>query len=335
MTRPASFIRSFGMLTAVGGDAPSSCAAIRARIAGFEETLFSFDDAPMLGASVHLNGEPRDGERLSTLLSFAVAECARDMAMELPATLLVALPESARPGRPQPLDEFLIREVSRSTGLPFASDSCVFPGGRVAGVDAVAHAVELLARGTQACIVAGVDSQLTRATLDALHQQGRLLTDRNSDGLIPGEGAAAVLMVRSAVPGDLGVAGIGRGNEPAYVGSGLPLRGDGLVRACEQALAAAGRSLSDVDYRIADLSGPQHGFKEAALMVTRLLRANKDRFDLWLPSAFVGEMGAATVPLAMGIAAMAVRKNYAPGPVALVHVSNDGPERAAILLEAA
>jgi 3-oxoacyl-[acyl-carrier-protein] synthase I len=87
-----------------------------------------------------------------------------------------------------------------------------------------------------------------------------------------------------------------------------------------------------VDYRVTDISGDQYAFKEAALGILRTLRVKKDPFYLWHPADCIGRVGAASVPLILGIALAAARRSYAPGPGALCHFTEDGGRRAAAIL---
>jgi 3-oxoacyl-[acyl-carrier-protein] synthase-1 len=126
--------------------------------------------------------------------------------------------------------------------------------------------------------------------------------------------------------------GLGYGREEATVESEEPLRADGLVGAFQDALREAAIEWPQLDYRITDLNGEQYGFKEAALALTRCLRVRKEEFDLWHPADCIGEVGAAIVPCALGVALEAARKRYAPGPGVLCHFGNDTGERAAVVL---
>jgi 3-oxoacyl-[acyl-carrier-protein] synthase-1 len=45
-------------------------------------------------------------------------------------------------------------------------------------------------------VLVGVDSLMTAGTLDHFHKQRRLLTAHNSDGFLPGEAAAALLLAQ-------------------------------------------------------------------------------------------------------------------------------------------
>jgi 3-oxoacyl-[acyl-carrier-protein] synthase-1 len=70
--------------------------------------------------------------------------------------------------------------------------------------------------------------------------------------------------------------GLGEGLEKATVDAeDVPLRADGMVQAIRSALTEAHCGLGDLDFRIADVSGEQYGFKEAALALTRILRQRK------------------------------------------------------------
>jgi 3-oxoacyl-[acyl-carrier-protein] synthase I len=187
-------------------------------------------------------------------------------------------------------------------------------------------------------IVAAVDGYLHRAALADLHARGRILNTVNSDGLVPGEAAGAILVSAShETPGELQCLGVGWGKEPATPGSGLPQRGEGLAAAVRGSFSAAGLATDGsafalIDYRIADLSGEQHGFREAALALARTMRVRKAELDIWHPSESVGHVGAAAIPLAFGVGLAASRRAYAPGPGVLMHFGSDDGARAAIVL---
>jgi 3-oxoacyl-[acyl-carrier-protein] synthase-1 len=106
-----------------------------------------------------------------------------------------------------------------------------------------------------------------------------------------------------------------------------------MVQAFKSALADATWDLGHADYRLADLSGEQYGFKEAALALTRVLRTRKEEFDIWHPADCVGETGAAAALILVAVARAAVDRDYAPGPRAIAHLAGDDGQRAAFLLE--
>jgi 3-oxoacyl-[acyl-carrier-protein] synthase-1 len=104
------------------------------------------------------------------------------------------------------------------------------------------------------------------------------------------------------------------------------------VQAIGGALKEASCALHDMDLRIADLSGEQYYFKEAALALSRMLRQRKDQLEIWHAAECTGEVGAAAGAIALAVAEAALRKAYAPGPNIIFHASNDSGERAAAVL---
>jgi 3-oxoacyl-[acyl-carrier-protein] synthase-1 len=171
--------------------------------------------------------------------------------------------------------------------------------------------------------------------LSAFEERERILTSKNSNGFIPGEAGAAVLIGPGRQTDKVGmsVLGIGFGKEEATIESEKPLRADGLVQAIKEAMSSAGVKMLELDYRITDIGGEQYYFKETALAMSRILRDFKEDFDFWHPADCIGEVGAAMVPCALGIALSASRKSYALGEKVLCHFSNDDSDRAALILQ--
>jgi len=249
--------------------------------------------------------------------------------------LLLCLAEKTRPGRLDGLDQTLLAEIEAALDVRLHSRSGTVEQGKVGGVIALKQAMRLFAEeGIRYCLIAGVDSFLVASTLAAYEEKNRLQTSKNSDGFIPGEAGAAMLIGPTSEISETGLSclGLGFGQERATVESEDPLKADGLVAAIRSALSEAGRTMGDMDYRITDLSGEQYGFKEASLALSRTLRSRKERFDLWHPADCIGEVGAAIVPCMLGVLLAARRKNYAPGKNALCHAANDSGERACMVV---
>ena len=324
------------MVTGVGFNAPASCAAIRVGITGFNETRFMFDDEWLTGCPVPFEQWWFGREKLIRMVVPAINECTANLGnmppQEIPLILCVA--EADRPGRFAGLDESFLREVQTRLGKNFHPESTIIANGRIGGAQGLAQARALIIAGRPYCILAGVDTFLVTSTLNAYYEKKRLQTENNSNGFIPGEAGAAILLgpASDGSGRQLRCLGIGSGTEPAPVDSEKPLRADGLVQAFKAALADSGRTFEDLDYRIADVSGEQYGFKEAALALSRTLRVRKEEFDIWHPADCIGEVGAAIVPAALAVALAAAKKSYAPGPGALCHFASDNSERAAVVL---
>jgi 3-oxoacyl-[acyl-carrier-protein] synthase-1 len=340
MPAPPLAILGVGLVSGVGLTAAESCAAIRCGINNFQETWFISNSGDWLvGSEIELEEPWRGITKLAKMTSRAVRECL-DAAPgpdvgQIP--LLLCTAEEDRPGRFENLDRVLLDDIERELGNPLHPNSRVLAQGRVGGAVALLQARRmLLQRQCTRVVVAGVDSFLVDATLAAYDQVDRLLTPDNSNGFIPGEAAGAVLLGawEEGVETPLLCCGLGFAREPAPLGSGKPLRADGLVQAIRAALAEAGRKLKDCDHRIADVSGEQYRFKEAALAITRLLRDRKVLFSLWHSADCIGEVGAATLPAMLAMLFMGARKDYLPGPVFLGHLGNDDEKRAAFVVQA-
>jgi 3-oxoacyl-[acyl-carrier-protein] synthase-1 len=339
MTESRVAILNSGLVTSVGLSAPVSCAAIRAKVANPTETRFrAADGGWIMGHAVTMEQPWRGRTKLVKMAAMAVRECLAGMPREtwsrIPLMLCVA--ERNRPGRIEGVDDQLFPELERELDGRFLPQSAVVAQGRAGAGLALARARDMIAHGRAAYVlIVGVDSYLTWPTLSHYLHGDRLLTARNSNGFMPGEAAGAVLVGRR--PGDrpdIVCAGNGTATEVAHIDTEEPLRGEGMTRAIKQALAEAGCEMHDIDYRMADVSGEQYYFKEAALALNRILRRRKVDFELWHPAECIGEVGAASGPVCLAVAQMAARKAYAPGPAALLHFSNDDGLRLAVVTSA-
>ncbi|RUX27798.1 MULTISPECIES: beta-ketoacyl synthase N-terminal-like domain-containing protein [unclassified Mesorhizobium] len=329
-------IVSVGMVTAVGLDAPSSCAAMRARIDGFQETRYiSTPGEWLIGAPVPLPRNWVGMKRMAHLAAGAICEAfERVPEARGQTTLILCLSEEGRPGRPVGDNGDLLRQINEIVEADPSARSRVAAHGRPAGHVALERARRMIDSGeARYVMIAGVDSYLTAGSISHFLRRERLLTASNPNGFIPGEAAAAVLCTRASGHG-IHLAGLGLSREPAsiYNESDLPLRSDGMTSAYRVALEEAGFEMNRLGYRISDLIGEQYWFKQTALASLRLLRGRHEFQDLWSPTESIGNVGAAVVPLMLGMAFIAAEKGYAAGNPALVEASNDeGACGAAIL----
>jgi 3-oxoacyl-[acyl-carrier-protein] synthase I len=329
-------IHATGLVTSVGLGAPASCAAMRAKISNPSETRFiSSVGEWILAHQVTLEKPWRGMRRLERMAAMAVQEAMAEVPTAkwggIPLLLCVA--ERERPGRMEALDDKLLVDIMRAMDVRFAPASSVIGQGRVSVAVALAHARVLVRQGFEHVLIAATDSLLSWPTLRHYEQCDRLLTQANSNGFMPGEGAGALLVGRHSGEGErLFCSGIGFGIEGSHVDSDQPLRADGLTFAIRNALAEAGCEMDDMDYRITDLSGEQYYFKEAALALSRTLRRRKEEFELWHPAECVGEAGAMAGAAVVALADAACRKGYTKGHNILAHMAGDTGQRAALVL---
>jgi 3-oxoacyl-[acyl-carrier-protein] synthase I len=330
-------IVSMGLATPVGLTAPSSCAAIRAKLTNPCETRF-IDTAGELirGHRVPLEQPWSGRSRLKKMVVRAIRECLGPVPEpswpQIPLLLCVA--ERERPGRTDGLEDELLAEVCAELGVRFADQSQVIPRGRVSGSIALLRARRMLTEQRAGLVlIAATDSLLSWSTVSAYESADRLLTSVNSNGFLPGEAAAAILLGRPSGGSQVVCTGLGFGQEPAPIDSESPLRAQGLVQAIGSALDEAGCQMHDIDLRISDLSGEHYYFKEAALAMSRLLRERKKEVSIWHHAECIGECGAASGLVSYIVACVACQKGYAPGPRIVCQAAGDNAERAAAIFE--
>ena len=338
MSHPIAILAS-GMVTGVGLTAASTCAAIRCAITTFAETRYIDQGGEwIIGCQVPLAEPWRGRMKLVRMVTLAINECLHSLentpTIRVPLFLCVA--EAERPGRLDGLDQTLLMEIQVELGMQFHPESKVIAEGKVSGATALNLARRWMQSGMgDYCLIAGADSYLVAETIAGYEEQSRLLTTESHDGFIPGEAGAAILVGLPNIGRGVHVQclGFGQGHERSTVLSEEPLKADGLVAAIKAALADSRCSMSDLDFRITDLSGEQYGFKEASLALTRILRQRKERFDIWHPADCIGEVGAAIVPVMLGLFLESTKKHYALGSMVLCHGANHSGERMALVMK--
>lgn len=332
-------IRAAGLACPVGLRWAPACAAMRAGITRKQESPYLDEDGRGLVIS-HLSGDllaPKatPEQRWLFFLAHALQELLTqtggDAFKQLP--LFVALPPSLA-GKPYPAD-FLAGELSTRLGVAIdARRVRIFTEGSYGGYAALAAGCELIRRrAATACVVAGAETMMCARTLLKLSEQRRLLTERNSDGVIPGEAAACVLL-SSEKQGLASLRGMGFAREPASLDNEVPLRAEGLTAAARAALDEAKLALHDMAFRFSDAAGESFHFKEQALLVARLLRERKEEFPLWLCAETLGDTGAAAGLCGLVWAVAGWARGYAPGPWAIGFAGNEQGGRAAVVIEA-
>jgi 3-oxoacyl-[acyl-carrier-protein] synthase-1 len=218
----------------------------------------------------------------------------------------------------------------------------------VLSVSASGHAStgEVLAWGARALsqnemdvlIVAGVDTYYDPDVMQALMLERRVFCTDSIDAIIPGEAAAALLLGRPRTLRGLGAStllgleGVAVGHEPACMGRRSPCAGTGLTRTLlplVDRLRAEGRSL---DWILGDVTNEDYRAHEFQLTYPRIVR---DVLKREIPVEFLpmsmGDLGAATLTVALSIVAEAMRRGDPQAETCLLHASSVGEARAGVL----
>ncbi len=331
-------ITGAGMVTGVGLNAPASCAAIRCAIDNFQETRFMDSGGEwIMGCEVPLEKPWRGKTKLIKMAATAIKECLEANKKIDPGTtpLLLCLSEHERKGRVIDDDNQFFLDLQEELQLEFHEKSRVIARGHVAVAVALKHARRLIQElQLEHVLIAATDSLLVGATLAHYEEHERLLTSQNSNGFIPGEAGAALVVepVISTQEPQLICLGLGFGVEKAHVYSEEPLRADGLTAAIRESLEDADCEMGELDFRVTDLSGEQYYFKEASLALLRMLRKRKEKFDIWHPADCIGEVGSVLAAVMLTVMKFAFEKDYSEGNKLIAHLGNDDGKRSAMIL---
>lgn len=337
-------VTAIGMSCPVGLYSHAACAAIRAGIVRFQELPYQDNKGRAIVGSyvAALPFSLRRRERLVELLALALEDVLRQApSMDFQRTpLIVGVAEPGSPGGESELTKDLIARVELRLRRHFHPRlSRVLAHGNTAGFRGLEIARQLIhRREAAACIVCGVGSLINANALLWLDNHLRLKTEDDSDGIIPGEAAACVIIEPRSGKKQEALAvvrGVGFGHEEASLLSDVPLQGTGLVSAARAALADAGLSMHELDFRLSDAAGEHYGFKEQTLAMTRLLSERKEHFPLWLSAETLGETGAAAGLCQLVMAARAFQRGYAPGAKAICYTSSVMGERAVAIMQRA
>jgi len=337
-SEPISLI-GFGMRTPLGHHALQSAASWRAGLVRLTASSFlagaGTDGEGITAAEVPgVGGDRPWTEKALDLLTPAVMEAlARARMMKLPARrtvqLYVATPALDRGGVSAESYAEWLSDLRELGVLPFAPARVeVVSSDNAGALIALAQAVrDLSARKTDVAVVCGVDSFLCTDSLSNLAETGRLKTGDKASGLIPGEGAAALVLQRareSSAKAFAHVDAVHLEREPTPIGPEYPLEAKALSRALR---AAVGTHAGELSHIFADLNGERWRFLEWGLAETRCLEAVPHGWRLHHPADSMGDLGAAAPLVAVGLYARGLERGQLQGGCLVTAASFSG-ERA-------
>ncbi|MBF5005295.1 hypothetical protein [Diaphorobacter caeni] len=327
-----------GICCAVGLNAESASCALRAGMDHFRESDFiSNDGSPIRIARIE--GESRWGAaRLAQWAKYALEECLDSVAVEertsIPVVLMTC--DLQRPMGAEQIQFETARSAQEALCLRFAQGSLIIPGGRGGFSTGLRYAQKMMLQPhVRKVIVLGLDSFLNSANITHYLSEERLLASGNSDGFIPGEAAAAVLLERADMFEDasgLHISGIGHAHEEGRFDGSVPSRSKGMSAAMREALVQANATLNDVDFRISDQNGEAFFAKDAANALTRVAESGGTLPELLTIADCVGEVGSACGPLMLAWMHRYMPHPDAPGSVGMMHLASDDGDRSAVIL---
>jgi len=340
MSQPLQ-IKAVGMMSSLGFGAEANCAAMRLNYDGLNTSNFEQPSTGKMLLGATIESDSRGANRLAEFAQAAIADALQDQD---------STPQSIQPivcmadGRAQftsaQTPAKLHAILSKNQPECFTDEWAFMPKGPVGLIRAFERARDLLYQtGIDSVMIIAVDSLLNNTSISHFLAGERipgcrLLIDKNPDGFIPGEAAAALLISKPTTEHEpqLLCEGLGLGTEPAPLDSGELSRADGMVQAVEHAVQEAGRTVATVNYRMSNVSGEKYFFEEDTLMLYRTCRPVVEDHPVWHIADSVGETGAAAGAIMLCVVYWASIKGYAPGFSCLLCLSSASAARGAMVL---
>jgi 3-oxoacyl-[acyl-carrier-protein] synthase-1 len=334
-------VAGVGMVTALGATTRATLEALgRGERRVGASGLVNLGGEPIVGSFVGpVRRECAGAARASALALEALGECIASASPVRGVTALLAcapLPWGSfgaglgplfapvRDEWPAVVDALAAELEARGARVP-AALRFVLARGHAAGALAFERAAALLAGGEAAqAVIVGLDTHGERATLERLDLAGLLKSRRLRGGFVPGEAAAAVC-VRAADSRAGGV--VVRGVGVAYE-CGAPSTARALTRAVSSVVDAWGGGARAITTAAIDLNGERARAKEWSFAATRALWSERATPLLCHPAAQLGDVGAASMPLLVGLVARGAAR---PGAALAVASSRDGLRGAVVL----
>ena len=215
--------------------------------------------------------------------------------------------------------------------------------GHSAGLMALERGWRKLQGGTEEfCLIGGIDSYLEPATLEWLEKCEQVHgagPHNNAWGFIPGEAAGFALLCRQETAQHHGlrvqakVLAVATAREKNLIKTDAVCLGRGLTEAFQRVLENTPSPGAKVDQVICDMNGEAYRADEYGFTVARTSQRFVAAGDFQAPADCWGDVGAASGPLFLTLAATAGRKGYAKGPHALLWTSSESGERTAALVQ--
>jgi 3-oxoacyl-[acyl-carrier-protein] synthase I len=336
-------------MTPVGLSWMQTCSAARAGISAIAESDFLLQGAEwerVLAASVHMRpraSDSRPAPRMQAMARLALAECISSLGVPKHRTAVVLCAPDA--SRVEPLEEWfgdgLQASLREGVLSGFHAASRILWRGHAGVIAGLLEAQTLLEHdGIDACVVGGVDSMLNAVDLERLEKSWRLQREGVANGLVPGEAAAFVALVRHGLASQgrslacIRGVGVDVESELSSAASGCHPTGQGMVRALGAAVLQAGIAESAIGLRVCDQNGERYRAMDSLLTVSRFYRTDRKGLPIWHPAESFGDVGAAVGALLIQLACHGLASGHAPTQTIACESSSDEGLRAACVIQA-
>ncbi len=347
------YIAGMGAVSAAGSTFAKTSAAINANISAYA----SFDYYDQAFNPIKVAKLPDDffvapqehinllsySERLIKMALPSVAEACAQASMSKILPVVLALPEMAEPLLANLADDFnhlLQAVIHKAEPWAHLEYSRTLHRGRAAGIDAIDFVFNYLYdEKYEYVLLGGSDSHLHLSRLDHLNAHNRLLTDNQADGFAPGEGDCFLLLTRHPHLAHtrngyaISLCRPGLADESGHLYSNLPYLGTALDTAFKIALNNAthcdGQLVSAI---YSSMNGERYWSKEYGVAQLRNHGAFSAGASVHHPADAIGDLGAATAPLLIALAAEHLFTQQSAF-CHLVTASSDYGRRAAVILK--
>jgi len=207
--------------------------------------------------------------------------------------------------------------------LGLRGPNAMIPTACAAGNYAVAFAFDQLRAGRADAMLAGGADAFSRITYTGFARLGAIAPevcqpfDKNRRGMVPGEGAAVLVLETLERAEQRGariyaeVAGYGLSCDAHHMTAAHP-QGDGAARAMSAALASSGLAPADVSYVSAHGTGTPTNDKLETLAVRQVFGERAGRVPLSSIKSMIGHTMGAASAIEAGVCALAIRDGKVP-----------------------
>jgi 3-oxoacyl-[acyl-carrier-protein] synthase-1 len=346
----AIYVVGIGMVTPVGFNTDMTAASVRAGINQYVETkyynkyrepmklaLVPDDYLPELNPELGSLPLTLRQRRLLRLATPAMHELLANLSLKKPLPLFLAGPESL-PECASGMSMQFIKWLQTQTECPIEQGmSRILAQGRAGGMQAIDMAFRYFeSTSNDYALIGGIDSYYDPYLLGTLDKEDRLLSSFAPDGFVPGEAACFLLVASEQVHSAIRDKVLLELSPPALTqeaghryNSDVPYRGEGLASAFAQAIQQAKPGKIKTIY--SSMNGESLSAKEYGVSMLRHQRYFDTHVSHEHPAECFGDIGAAFLPVIIGLNAMHKQKQSALGP-ALAYCASDQALRGAICL---